>query len=89
MQESSFPLFSNSVTLGKVLPYINVRFIAIDGTRRDGGRLRAFVDSDDKRQRERLFRWDSWPVIGIHGSVRHFGGELWPTLIIMIEEPKT
>lgn len=69
-----------------LIPIINVRFIAIDGTTRKGGHTRTILDCDDRKQRERLFLFAQWEIIGIQASVRHKKGDLWPTLVIILQQ---
>lgn len=66
--------------LESLIPFINVRYVAIDC-----GESRLFLDCNDRRQRERLFRYAGWEVIGVQASVKHSQGDLWPVLIITVQ----
>lgn len=66
--------------LEDMIPFINVRYVAVDY-----GEGRLFLDCDDKRQRERLYRFARWIVTGIQASVKQVHRDLWPVLILTIE----
>ena len=66
--------------LESAIPFINVRYVAVDC-----GESRLFLDCNDKRQRERLYRYARWEVTSIQASVKNTKGDLWPVLIIAVE----
>lgn len=74
------------MTLDRLLPYIAVRYVALDGTSKTGTRMRLFIDCDAPGQRERLYKYRDWRVTGIQASARFIHERLWGVLTVMVEE---
>ena len=69
-----------------MIPFINVRYVAVDGTSKSGTRVRLFMDCDDLNQRERLFKYRNWEIIGIQAGARFINERLWAVLTLIINE---
>ena len=72
--------------LESIIPLITIRHVAVEAVHANGERRRLALDTGDRSQRSRLYRFAGWRVDSLQAAVRHYADGLWPILVIAVIE---